>query len=182
MNENFRPVFEGVNDLKAKMRNCTTGEEWQKLKSDYKVLLLTAKQVFLQCSTEEKYKAFKERENSSISAIYQKVKKLWDSNDLEETEIESKPREYVSYDQSNYEADFAKEVEYWQTELFPKAMANNLQEWQITIEYKKHLREQYWNNMCCRPNIDLENEMRKHYNIYKREYNGETVPADTMID
>lgn len=178
----FKEIFKEVDDIKERMRHCTTDDEWQKLKNEYKSLLTKARQTYYQLSTEEKFNAFKERENSKICAIYMNTKKAWDSNDLEETEIESKPREYVFYDQSNYEADFAKEVEYWRNELFPKAVTNNLQEWQVTIEYRKHLREQYWNDMCCRPNLDLENEMRIHYGIYKREYNGETVPADTMID
>lgn len=183
INDNFKPIFQKVDNIKERMRNCTTAEEWQNFKGEYKALLATAMQVYSNFSTEEKFNAFKERENSAITAIYQKVKKLWNPNpDLEETVVDDKPKQYVFYDKSNYEADFAREVEYWQTELFPMAAANRLMDWQITIEYNKHLQQQYWYNMCCNPNITFDNEMRIHYGIYKKEYNGENVPADRITD
>lgn len=182
MNESFRPVFDGIDTLKDRMRNCTTYDQWQQLKNEYKTLLMVAKQVYNQYSTEDKYKAFKDRENTAISAIFQKVKKCWEpATDLADT-VDNKPKEYTFYDQANYDTDFQKEVEYWQTQLFPTALKQNLQEWQVTLEYHKHLKEQYWHKLVGNPNITLANEMRVHYGIYRREHKGDNTPSDIIAN
>lgn len=180
MNENFKPVFEGIKTLKDKMRNCTTSDQWQQFKDEYKALLTVAKQVYSQFSTEEKYKAFKDRETTAISAIHQKVKQCWEpAIDLADT-IVNTPREYTFYDQSNYDSDLQKEVEYWQEQLFPNAIANNLRDWEIALAYHKHLKEQYWYNMAGDPNMTLDNEMRLHYYIYAKELKGDNTSSDII--
>lgn len=183
MNENFRPLFEDVNELKDRMRKCTTYDQWQSLKNEYKLILTAARQVYTQHSNEDKYNAFKDRENTAIAAIYQKVKTCWESpTDLADTVNDDTPKVYNYYDSSKQASDLEKEIDYWQTQLFPKALEKNLQEWQITLEYNRHLRQQYWHNLAGNPDIAFANEMRRHYGIYRKEHQGQNTPNYILED
>lgn len=75
----FIPIFKDMDALKEKMRNCTTKEQWQELRNEYKQFLTTAKAVYLEYSNESKFNTFLERENVAVAAIYTNVKQLWES-------------------------------------------------------------------------------------------------------
>lgn len=181
-NVNFKPLFESVDNLKARMRNCLTESEWQSLREEYKALLASAKSIYTKYSSEEKYQEFRNRENNTITNIHQKVKRRWSdvNSQLEETVVAVPEKKYVLYDDTNYEKDLANEMRYWQTELFPMAIANKLAMYEIEALYNHHLQEQYWNQqkMTCNPNIDLRNEMRIQWALYKREEEYGDVTAE----
>ena len=79
-NTNFEPIWEEVKTIKGKMYGCASQSEWNGYREEYKALLNKAKMVFQMFSTEEKFKAFKERENEAILKIYTKVKEEWENN------------------------------------------------------------------------------------------------------
>lgn len=77
----FIPIFQDMDALKERMRNCTSKEQWQQYKQEYKDIMANAYAVYKQYSNEDKYNAFVEREKSAIAAIYRNVKQLWESKE-----------------------------------------------------------------------------------------------------
>jgi predicted transport protein len=182
INENFRPLFNEVDSIKERMRNCKNNNEWQQCKQDYKILLATAKQIYNQYSTDDKYQAFKNRENSAIVAIHSSVKRLWENCELN-SEIANQPEKVIEYyNRDNYQTDFDREVEYWHNELFPMAIQDNLPDFKVVFEYQKHLWEQYWYRQAMNPNIEFTNELRKHWAIYKKELKGEGMSSEEIAN
>ena len=175
-NSNFKSIFQQVDGIKERMRNCTTKEQWQELRNEYKQFLISAKAVYLEYSNEDKFNTFLERENGAISAIYTKVKQLWESMEVEKELANRPPKEYVIYNQDNYQQDLAEERKYMTEELFPRAIAERMPNYKVYAEYAYHLHEKPWYNQCGNPLIAFKNECYKLWPIYRNEANGIATP------
>lgn len=181
-NQNFKPIFEAVDDLENRMRNCQSREDWQVLREEYRNLLANAQQVYQQYSTEDKFKAFKQRHNNAILAIHTNLKQYWERQAMG-LEMQEKPAKvYILYDQSKFDEDLAKECEYWHNELFPKAAKENWADYEVEYAYAEHLWGCYWKDMCGNPTIRFKNERRLQWDIFKKEFKGNGMSAEEIAN